>query len=63
MAERVAKLLRENPDESFFFAFGAGKTVALLVIVMCNWLIVFEFMFLLLNTDPLCRDSKISNPF
>ena len=27
MAERVADLLNENPNESFFFAFGAGKRV------------------------------------
>lgn len=25
MAERVAKFLQDNPDQSFFFAFGAGK--------------------------------------
>ena len=27
MAERVADLLTNNPDESFFFAFGAGKNI------------------------------------
>ena len=31
MAERVAKLLNENPDESFFFAFGAGKNLFLCI--------------------------------
>lgn len=26
MAERIIKLLKDNPDKSFFFAFGAGNT-------------------------------------
>ena len=33
MAERVAKLLNENPDESFFFAFGAGKNLFLCILL------------------------------
>ena len=28
MAERVADLLTNHPDESFFFAFGAGKNLS-----------------------------------
>ena len=27
MANRVARLLRENPNQSFFFTFGAGKGI------------------------------------
>ena len=26
MAERITNILHDNPNESFFFAFGAGKT-------------------------------------
>ena len=25
MADRIVKILKESPNESFFFAFGAGK--------------------------------------
>lgn len=48
MARRVSALLQRNPNQTYFFAFGAGKEVSLTLREMCR--VKYKFSFLHLDT-------------